>query len=83
MPFRHHTFGYILAKKSPPNTAMFTGLQSSLFTVGEARHADEYHHVHSYSLFGRDDVYILGLDLHVNDQTDPSAYERCASNLLF
>ncbi|KAI7782518.1 hypothetical protein LA080_013153 [Diaporthe eres] len=48
LPYQSHTFGYVLAKRGPPNTGMFSGLQGIPPTAGGARHPENYHHVNSY-----------------------------------
>lgn len=69
-PFQSHGFGYVLAKRGPPNTAMFTGLQGRLFTVGKARHGDNYHHVWSYV----DDHRSLSIQARITNEIQKSSH---------
>lgn len=69
LPYQSHAFGYVLAKRGPPNTAMFSGLQGGLPTVGEVRHADDYHHVHSY----RDDLRTMCCEARVSNEIEKSS----------
>lgn len=69
LPYQSHAFGYVLAKRGPPNTAMFSGLQDSLPTVGEVRHADDYHHVHSY----RDNLRTMCCEARISNEIEKSS----------
>lgn len=70
VPFQSHAFGYVLAKRGPPNTAMFTGLQGSLFTAGEVRHADDYHHVRSYV----DALRTMSFEARISNEIEKSSH---------
>lgn len=70
VPFQSHGFGYVLAKRGAPNTAMFTGLQGRLFTVGEALHDDSYHHVRSYD----DDRRSLSVQARITNEIQKSTH---------
>lgn len=59
-----------MAKRGPPNTAMFTGLQGSPFMVGEARHADDYHRVRSYV----DTLRTMSCETRISNEIEQSSH---------